>query len=279
MIRLATLCFAVLLLSSCATAPHVSTAARAELAPTGRLRVGINVQNFLLVNKERSGGQYSGIAVDLGRELGKRLGVPVELVPFDTAGKVADAVKSGAWDVAFLGNEPARANEIAFSAAYLEIEAGYLVPAGSPIRTIEDVDREGVRVAVNAKSAYDLYLTLNLQRAKLFRAPTVDASYELFVGDKLDALAGLKPRLVMDAEKLPGSRVLEGRFSAVKQSIGTPQGRPSGAKYLREFTEDAKASGFVAKAIERHAVRGVSVAPPEPASSSGLDSTRGRSAY
>src|SRR5213082_283180 len=141
MIRLATLCFAVLLLSSCATAPHVSTAARAELAPTGRLRVGINVQNFLLVNKERSGGQYSGIAVDLGRELGKRLGVPVELVPFDTAGKLADAVKSGAWDVAFLGNEPARANEIAFSAAYLEIEAGYLVPAGSPIRTIEDVDR------------------------------------------------------------------------------------------------------------------------------------------
>ena len=183
MIRLATLCFAVLLLSSCATAPHVSTAARAELAPTGRLRVGINVQNFLLVNKERSGGQYSGIAVDLGRELGKRLGVPVELVPFDTAGKLADAVKSGAWDVAFLGYEPARANEIAFSAAYLEVEAGYLVPAGSPIRTIEDVDREGVRVAVNAKSAYDLYLTRNLQRAKLFRAPTVDASYELFVSD------------------------------------------------------------------------------------------------
>src|SRR5256885_312668 len=189
MIRLATLCFAVLLLSSCAPAPHVSTAARAELAPTGRLRVGINVQNFLLVNKERSGGQYSGIAVDLGRELGKRLGVPVELVPFDTAGKLADAVKSGAWDVAFLGNEPARANEIAFSAAYLEIEAGYLVPAGSPIRTIEDVDREGVRVAVNAKSAYDLYLTLNLQRAKLFRAPTVAASYELFVVDKLAPVA------------------------------------------------------------------------------------------
>ncbi|TMH89307.1 MAG: ABC transporter substrate-binding protein [Betaproteobacteria bacterium] len=271
--------FAALLLSSCATAPDVPPVARSELAPTGKLRVGINVQNFLLVNKERTGGEYGGIAVDLGREFGRRLGVPVELVAFDTAGKLADAVKSGAWDVAFLGNEPARANEIAFSAAYLEIEAGYLVPAGSPIRTIEDVDREGVRVAVNAKSAYDLYLTRNLQRAKLFRAPTVDASYELFVSDKLDALAGLKPRLVMDAEKLPGSRVLEGRFSAVKQSIGTPQGRPSGAKYLREFTEDAKASGFVAKAIERHAVRGVSVAPPEPTSSSGLDSTRGRSAY
>jgi len=264
--RLATISLAALLLCSCGTIPQAPSAARSELAPTGKLRVGINVQNFLLVNKERTDGQYSGIAVDLGRELGRRLGVPVELVAFDTAGKLADAVKSGAWDVAFLGNEPTRANEIAFSAAYLEIEAGYLVPAGSPIRAIEDVDREGVRVAVNAKSAYDLYLTRNLQRAKLFRAPTVDASYELFVGDKLDALAGLKPRLVMDAEKLPGSRVLEGRFSAVQQSIGTPQGRPSGAKYLRKFAEDAKASGFVAKAIERHAVRGVSVAPKAPAS-------------
>ena len=279
MIRLATLSFAVLLLSSCASAPEISPAARSELAPTGKLRVGINVQNFLLVNKERPGGEYSGIAVDLGRELGRRLGVPVELVAFDTAGKLADAVKAGAWDVAFLGNEPARANEIAFSAAYLEIEASYLVPAGSPIRTIEDVDREGVRVAVNAKSAYDLYLTRNLQHAKLFRAPTVDASYELFVSDKLDALAGLKPRLVMDAEKLPGSRVLEGRFSAVQQSIGTPQGRPAGAKYLREFAEDVKASGFVAKSIERHKVPGVSVAPMAADSSSGLDSTRGRSAY
>ncbi len=279
MIRLATMSLAALMLCSCATTPQAPSAARSELAPTGKLRVGINVQNFLLVNKERSGGQYSGIAVDLGRELGRRLGVPVELIAFETAGKLADAVKAGAWDVAFLGNEPTRASEIAFSAAYLEIEAGYLVPAGSPIRTIEDVDREGVRVAVNAKSAYDLYLTRNLQRAKLFRAPTIDASYELFVNDKLDALAGLKPRLVMDAEKLPGSRVLQGRFSAVQQSIGTPQGRPAGAKYLREFAEDAKASGFVAKAMERHAVRGVSVAPPAPDSSYGLDSTRGRSAY
>ncbi len=279
MIRLATMPLAALLLSSCAMSPQVPSIARSELAPTGKLRVGINVQNFLLVNKERAGGEYSGIAVDLGRELGKRLGVPVELVAFETAGKLADAVKAGAWDVAFLGNEPARANEIVFSAAYLEIEAGYLVPAGSPIRTIEDVDREGVRVAVSGKSAYDLYLTRNLQRAKLFRAPTVDASYELFVSDKLDALAGLKPRLVMDAEKLPGSRVLEGRFSAVQQSIGTPRGRPSGEKYLREFAEDAKASGFVAKAIERHAVRGVSVAPLAPASSFGVDLTRGRSSY
>src|SRR5258708_3726156 len=152
MLRFATVL--VLVLSACATTSQAPSAARSELAPTGKLRVGINVQNFLLVNKERSGGEYSGIAVDLGRELGKSLGVPVELVAFETAGKLADAVKSGAWDVAFLGNEPARANEIAFSAAYLEIEAGCLVPAGSPLRTIGDPGTRGARPGVPAKTAY-----------------------------------------------------------------------------------------------------------------------------
>jgi polar amino acid transport system substrate-binding protein len=226
MSRLGMVCFALYVLSSCAMTPEISPAARSELAPTGKLRAGINYGNFLLVTKDPASGESRGIAIDLARELGRRLGVPVEIVGFKTAGKMADAVKSRAWDVAFLGNEPQRANEIAFSAAYLEIEAGYLVPAGSPIRAIADVDRKGVRIAVAAKSAYDLYLSRSLQRAKLVRAQGIDASYDLFVKDKLEALAGLKPRLVMDTEKLPGARVLDGRFTAVQQWIGTPQGRP-----------------------------------------------------
>jgi len=234
-------------------------AAKSELAPTGKLRVGINYGNFLLVTK-RSDSEYTGIAVDLGRELGKRLDVPVELVAFATAGKLADAVKAGAWDVAFLGNEPQRAGEIAFSPAYLEIEAGYLVPAGSPIRTVAEVDRKGVRVATAANSAYDLYLSRTLKQASLVRVQGIQASYDIFVKDKLEALSGLKPRLVTDAETLPGSRVLEGRFTVVQQSVGTPQGRPAAAKYLGEFAKDVKASGFVAQAIARHAVRGVTVA-------------------
>src|SRR5467141_4614790 len=146
-----------------------SPAARSELAPTGKLRVGIHYGNFLLVNKEPASGEYRGIAVDLGRELGRRLEVPVDLVAFETAGKLADAVKAGAWDVAFLGNEPSRASEIAFSGAYLEIEAGYLVPAGSPIRTMAEVDREGVRIAVAVSSAYDLYLSRSVKHATLVR--------------------------------------------------------------------------------------------------------------
>jgi len=239
---------------------EVSAALRSELAPTGKLRVGINYGNFLLVNKDRA----SGIAVDLGREIGRRLGVPVELVTYEAAGKLADGVKTGAWDVAFLGAEPQRANEIAFTAAYLEIPATYLVPAGSLIRSVAEVDREGVRIAVAQKSAYDLYLSRNLKHAQLLRAEGIQGSYDLFVAQKLEVLSGLKPRLVTDAEKLPGSRVLEGQFTAVQQAIGTPKGREAGAKYLREFAEEAKASGLVAEAIARHGVRGVSVAPKAP---------------
>ena len=240
---------------------QVSPAVRSELAPTGKLRAGINHGNFLLVNKAPAGGAPSGVAPDLARELGRRAGVPVEFVSYDQAGKLAEGVRVGAWDIAFLGNEPQRANEIAFSAAYLEIEATYLVPAGSPIRSMSDVDRAGVRIAVADKAAYDLYLSRNLKHAQLVRAEGIDGSYALFVGQKLDVLAGLKPRLVTDVEKLPGSRILDGRFMAVQQSIGSPRGRDAAAKYLREFVEDVKASGFVGRAIETHGVRGVSVAP------------------
>jgi polar amino acid transport system substrate-binding protein len=234
-------------------------AAKSELTPTGKLRVGINFGNFLLVTKH-SETEYTGIAVDLGRELGKRLGAPVDLVPFATAGKLADAVKASAWDVAFLGNEPQRAAEIAFSPAYLEIEATYLVPAGSTIGSIDEVDRKGVRIATAVNSAYDLYLSRNLKHATLVRANAIQGSYDVFVKDKLEVLSGLKPRLLDDAMTLPGSRVLDGRFTVVQQSVGTPQGRPAAASYLSEFAKDVKTSGFVAEAIARHKVRGVTVA-------------------
>src|SRR5262245_48464798 len=234
----------------------LSPAAKSELAPTGKLRVGINYGNFLLVTRH-SDTEYTGIAVDLGRELGQRLGVPVDLVAFATAGKLADAVKAGTWDVAFLGNEPQRAGDIAFSPPYLEIEAGYLVPAGSPIRTMAEVDRKGVRIAVAVNSAYDLYLVRNLKHATRVPVQGIQGSYDAFVKDKLEVLSGLKPRLVTDAETLPGSRILDGRFTVVQQSVGTPQGRPAGAKYLGEFAQDIKTSGMVAQAIARHSVRGV----------------------
>lgn len=251
----------LILLASCATAPQVSPAARSELAPAGKLRAGINFQNVLLAGKDAASGEAHGVAVDMARELGRRLDVPVEIVAYETPGTMAAAVKTGAWDVAFFAVDPARAGEITFTAPYLEIEATYLVPPGSPLRTIEDVDREGVRIAVAAKSAYDLYLSRSLQHARLMRAPTIAAAFELFVADKLEALADLKPRLVTTAEKLPGSRILDGRFSATQQAVGTPKGRDAGAKYLREFVEDVKTTGLVAQTIEKYGVRGLSVAP------------------
>ncbi len=232
-----------------------------ELAPSGKLRVGLNYQNFLLVLGDGPDGEPRGIAPDLGRELARRLGVPVEYVRFDAAGKLADGVIGGACDVGFLGAEPQRANDIAFTEAYLEIPVTFLVPAGSPIRSIADIDREGVRIAVSERSAYDLYLSRTLKKATLVRVQGIPASYDAFVAQKLEALGGLKPRLVTDAERLPGSRVLDGQITGVQQAIGTPKAREAGAKYLREFAADIKRSGLVARTIEKNGVRGVSVAP------------------
>jgi len=232
-----------------------------EFAPSGTLRVGLNYGNFLLVLKDAPDGTPRGIAPDLGRELGKRVGVPVEFVKFQQAGQLADGVRDGKCDVGFLAAEPQRANEIAFTSAYLEIPVTYLAPPGSKIRSLADVDREGVRIAVSARSAYDLYLTRTLKHAKLVRAEGIAASHELFMKDKLDVLAGLKPQLVRDAEKLPGSRVLEGQVTGVQQAVGVPKNRSAAAQFTREFVDEVKRSGLVAKTIEKHGVKGVTVAP------------------
>jgi len=237
----------------------VSPAVRSELAPTGKLRVGLNMSNFLLTATDAATGKPKGLAADMGMELGRRLGVPVELVPFPNPGAVADAAKTGVWDVGFIGAEPQRANEIDFTAAYVEIEATYLVPPGSPIKAVADVDRPGTRIAISDRSAYDLYLSRHLKHAELIRARGDDV-FKRFLSDQLDAMAGLRPGLTKNQEKLPGSRILNGNFTTVQQAAGTPKGRPAGAKYLREFIEDAKASGLVAKLIEKNNVRGLTVA-------------------
>jgi polar amino acid transport system substrate-binding protein len=237
-------------------------AARAELAPSGKLRVGINHSNFLLVNPGSPHGAPKGIAPDLALELSKRLGVPLEYVSLDSAGKTADAIRDAVVDVGFIASEAERANVIEFSSAYLELPATYLVPSGSPLRSIGDVDRPGVRIAVSGRSAYDLYLSRTLKNAQLVRAEGIPASVKLFTDQKLDALAGLKPGLLAEAQKMPGSRVLDGHFTAVQQSIGVPKKRAASAKYLVDFVEDAKRSGLVAQLVEKHGVKGVIVAPP-----------------
>ena len=254
----------VILLASCATMTQITPAVRNDLAPTGKLRAGINYTNFILATKDRATGESRGVAIDLARELGQRLGVPVEIVAYDSVGAMVDAAKTGAWDVAFLGSEPAREREISFTAAYLEIEATYLVPAGSSLRAVADVDHEGVRVAAPARANYELFLARSLKHAKLVSVPGADAAFDLLVKGQADALAGLRQALIGLAEKLPGSRILDGRFMGVQQSIGVPKGHDAGLQYLRSVVEDAKASGLVARAIEKTGARGVSVAPRAP---------------
>jgi polar amino acid transport system substrate-binding protein len=239
----------------------ISPSLSSELAPTGRLRVGINYGNPVLATRDPASGELRGVAVDLARELGSRAGLSVEIIGFESAGKLFEAVKAGAWDVAFLAIDPGRAAEISFTAPYVEIEGTYLVPSGSPFSTIAEIDRKGVRVGVSANSAYDLFLSRNIKHAELVRAPDPNAAFELIVGAKVDVVAGVRQHLAANAGKLPGSRVLDGRFMAIQQALGIPKGREEGAKYLREFIEDMKASGVVARAIEKAGVRGVSVAP------------------
>ncbi len=237
--------------------------ARDELAPTGVLRAGINLSNFLLVTGESPAGDPQGVSPSMAREVARRLGAEVEYVTFKTPGELADAAGDDVWDIGLIGAEPERAKTITFTAAYVEIEATYLVPAGSPIRSIDQVDRDGVRIAVSARSAYELWLSDNIKHAELVMANGIDASYDVFVERKLEALAGLRPRLISDVEKLPGARILDGKFTAVQQAIGTKPDRTAGAAFLREFVEEAKAGGLVASLIEKHGVTGrLTVAPP-----------------
>ncbi len=242
--------------------PDPSSAAIAALAPTGTLRAAINLSNFLLVTGRGADGNPEGVSPDMARELARRLGVGIELKRYKTPGELADDAESGTWDVGNIGAEPARAQSIAFSAAYCEIEATYIVPAGSSVQTVADVDQPGMRIVSAARSAYDLWLVRNIKQAELVQVKGLDESFDTFVAQNCDALAGLRPRLITDVGRLPGARLLEDKFTAVQQAMGTLRGRDeAGFAYLAAFVEDAKASGLVGELIAKHAVTGLSVAP------------------
>jgi polar amino acid transport system substrate-binding protein len=236
------------------------SAAVSELAPTGTLRVAINLGNMVLAQRDAATGEPCGVTPELARELGRRLGVPVALQTFDAAGKVFEAVKAGGIDILFLAIEPVRAAEIAFTAPYVIIEGVYLVPKDSALQAVADVDRAGVRIGVNKGSAYDLFLTRSLKAATLARG---EDGVALFKRDRLEAAAGVKQPIVAYARTDPDVRVLDGPFMEIRQAMGTPQGRAAGAAYLRGFVEEMKASGFVADALRRSNQPDAAVAPLE----------------
>ena len=233
-----------------------------ELAPHGVLRAAINMGNALLVTGRAPNGDPTGVSPSMAAAIAERLGVPVQFVPYPRPNQVTDDAGRDKWDIANVGAEPQRADKTAFTAAYCEIEATYLVPPGSPIRSIGDVDRPGARIALKSGSAFDLWLQRNLKHARLiYNTPEV-SEWQLFTRDKLEAFAGLRPALLDQVGKLPGARMLEGNFTTVQQAVGCDKRCAAGAQFLAEFVEEAKQSGLVERLIAQHQVRGLSVAPP-----------------
>jgi polar amino acid transport system substrate-binding protein len=234
---------------------------KSELAPTGVLRAGINMSNFLLVTGKTAAGDPQGVAPDMAAEIARRLGVPVKYVQFERPSKLADAAGTNTWDIGLIGAEPQRAEKITFTAAYCEIEATYLVQPNSPLQSVGDVDRAGVRIAVRRGAAYDLWLERNIKHATVLRSDSAEGPLDQFIAEKLEALAGLRPGLLSDVKKVPGGKILPGSFMTVQQAIGTEKKNTDGAGFLASFVAEAKRTGFVAKLIEKHHVVGLSVAP------------------
>jgi polar amino acid transport system substrate-binding protein len=250
-----------LLLAGCAgTRASSQAAAAAELGGTGKLRAAINFGNPILASRG-AGGVPSGVSVDLAREAARRLGLAVELVQFNSAGNVVEAVKARQVDMAFVAIDPVRAADMEYTAPYVIIEGAYLVRNGSPLQRNADVDRAGTRVVVGRGSAYDLFLTRELKAATLVRAPTSPEVTNQFLAQNLDVAAGVKQQLEADAARVGGVRLLPGRFMVIEQATGVPKGRLAAQAWLSDFVEEMKASGFVAEALKRHGIEGAAVVP------------------
>lgn len=247
-------------LAGCATAPPGARAAADELASTGKLRAAINLGNPILASRNAA-GEPQGVSVDLVREAARRLGVPLELVAFNSAGSVVEAVKARQVDLAFVAIDPVRAADVDYTAPYVIIEGAYLVRNASPLQRNEDVDRAGTRVVVGRGSAYDLFLTREIKAATLVRAPTSPAVTDMFLAQNLDVAAGVRQQLEADALRVGGVRMLPGRFMVIEQAMGVPKGRKAAQAWLSGYIEEMKASGFVAQALKRHGIEGAAVAP------------------
>lgn len=237
-------------------------AIRQQLAPTGQLRASINLGNPVLARRTAPGKLPYGVSIDIADALAERLNVAIEFVVFDSASQSVDAVSDGRADIGFFAIDPKRGETIAFTDAYLHIEGWYAVRQNSPIATTAGVDHPGHRVAVGKGSAYDLFLSRELQHAEIVRAPNPAAVTPLFIEQQLDVAAGVKQQLEMDLQRFPDLRLLPERFMVIRQAMGLSTRRDRQAHaFLAAFVEDIKTSGFVAQALRRHHIDGATVAP------------------
>ncbi len=236
-----------------------------HLAPCGIMRAGVFTGNILLITGTSPTGVPQGVSPDMCQAIAEQLGVKLELVPFKSQDELVESVASGACDIGLVGSDPARAKKITFTPAYVEIEATYLVPAGSSIQTVAQVDQPGMRIAVPSRSAYELWLSRNLKNASLIMAEGFEATINVFMNEKLEALAGLRVALTEDVKKMPGARLLTENFATIEQAISTRNANTAGLEFLSHFVEQAKASGRVAELIAKHRVNGLVVAPAHQA--------------
>lgn len=236
-----------------------------ELAPKGSLRVAINLSNPLLVTSRTPSGDPEGLAPSLAVAFAAKLSVPIVFLCFDSPGALMASAGEDAWDVAIIGSDPARTQHVAFTAPFCEIEAAYLVPEASPLKTVQEVDVEGIRIAAFEGSAYDKWLSREIRHAEVWRANGHDATYDLFRAEGLDALAGLRTKLTEDLPHLPGCRLLPGKFMSVEQAACTKKDRTSGLAALHAFVEDAKVSGQIQEWMEQFGVAGHLTVPPSAA--------------
>lgn len=252
----------LLLFSGCAgTRPAPTPEERQALAPDGKLRVGLYLGNPISAVRDSTSGELKGLGVDLGKELAQRLGVVFEPVAHPSIAALLKNARSGQWDVSFIGDSPERAKEMDFTAPLLEVEFGYLVPSGSPISSLADVDQPGIRIAVQEKSVVDVAASRALKRAALIRVANLSAGLVLLKAGKADALTAVKPSLFETSNRLPGSRILDGRLGSTTLAMAVPKGRDRGMTYARRFVEGVKSDGLVKAAIERAGIRGAVVAP------------------
>lgn len=243
--------------------PVPSDALARAFAPGGRLRASINMGNPVLAHRDAVTGEARGVSVDLARELGRELGLEVGLIVFGKAAESVDAVRGEQADVGFFAIDPARSQGLRFTAPYVLIEGSYLVPQDSALRDNAGVDRPGTRVAAGQGSAYDLFLSRELQAAQIERVAGAPAVREALKTGQVQVAAGIRQVLEGWAGEDPALRLLPGRFMVIQQAMGLPAGRAdAAAQALAGFVERMKASGFVARALARHGVEGASVAPP-----------------
>jgi polar amino acid transport system substrate-binding protein len=226
------------------------------LAPSGKLRVGVYPGSPTSMIQDASSGQRKGVTYDLGTELAKRLGVPFEPIVFQRVAEVVDALKSGQIDFTITNASPARVKDLDFTPTLIDLELGYVVLPGSPVSTLADVDRPGVRVGVSEGSTSLSTLTREFKNATVLTAPSLKGAMDMLSQKKIDAFATNKAILFEMTDELPGSRVLSGRWGLEHLAIAIPKGRDAAMPYVRTFAEDARSEGLVKRAVERAGLRG-----------------------